>query len=146
MLGGGMLLLGVGELVVRLDEPAPLFFWLPTLWGGGSLVLLGVFGDSGTSPRSITCVIGGAMLGFLPTAWTVVMPLLSVALIVLTLRQTTVENRARGSATRSAPEDPRSLADNHEGDGSGEGHDRAQDVELEDVPGAKDVGDDASDH
>lgn len=91
VLGGGLLLLGVAELVTRLDEPAPLLFWLPTLWGGGALVLVGVFGVRGNPQRSLLCVIVGAVLGFLPSAWTVVMPLLSVALIVLTIQQTSSE-------------------------------------------------------
>ena len=43
IVGGGFLILGVAELVARLDEPLPLLFWLPTLWGGGVLVLQGVF-------------------------------------------------------------------------------------------------------
>lgn len=30
-------LLGLGELIVRVDEPSPLLFWLPTLWGGNAL-------------------------------------------------------------------------------------------------------------
>lgn len=91
VLGGGLLLLGVAELVTRLDEPAPLLFWLPTLWGGGALVLLGVFRVRSSTQRSLVCVILGALLGFLPSAWTVVMPLLSIALIFLTIQQPSVE-------------------------------------------------------
>lgn len=30
----GLSILGIGELIARLDEPMPLLFWLPTLWGG----------------------------------------------------------------------------------------------------------------
>lgn len=39
----GLAILGVGEVVTRLSEPLPLFFWLPTLWGGAVLVFLGSF-------------------------------------------------------------------------------------------------------
>lgn len=31
--GGGLFLQGTAELIARLAEPMPLFFWLPTLWG-----------------------------------------------------------------------------------------------------------------
>ena len=98
MLGGGLLLLGVAEFVVRLDEPAPLLFWLPTLWGGGALVLWGVFGVRDNPQRSLLYVVLGAVLGFLPSAWTVGMPVLSVALIVLTIQQTSRESSAPESS------------------------------------------------
>ena len=39
----GLLILGIGETIARLDEPMPLFFWLPTLWGGAALVFAGGF-------------------------------------------------------------------------------------------------------
>ena len=35
IVGGGLIILGVAELVVRLDEPGSLLFWLPTLWVAG---------------------------------------------------------------------------------------------------------------
>ena len=56
IVGGGLIILGVAELVVRLDEPGSLLFWLPTLWGGGALVLLGVFGNGGNARRSAVLV------------------------------------------------------------------------------------------
>ena len=94
MVGGGLFILGVGELVVRLDDPAPLAFWLPTLWGGSFFILFGVFGRSVTPRNSQLFVILGAVLGFLPTVWTVIMPILSVALVILTIRRasTKLEN------------------------------------------------------
>lgn len=87
IVGGGLILLGVAEFVVRLDEPGPLLFWLPTLWGGGGLVLLGVFGNGGSARRSVGLVTLGALLGFLPTIWTVVIPILSMVLVVLVLQE-----------------------------------------------------------
>ena len=87
IVGGGLILLGVAEFVVRLDEPGTLLFWLPTLWGGGGLVLLGVFGNGGSARRSMLLVTLGALLGFLPTAWTVVMPMLSIVLVVLVFQE-----------------------------------------------------------
>lgn len=84
--GGGLFLLGAGELIVRLDEPlAPLFFWLPTLWGGAALVLVGAFRAGQSRELSRALVILGACLGFLPSAWTILMPLLLLALVVRTI-------------------------------------------------------------
>lgn len=83
------MLLGVAEMATRLDEPGPLLFWLPTLWGGGALVLTGVFGMRGHPQRALVCVILGAVLGLLPSMWTVVMPLLFIALVVVMVRDTT---------------------------------------------------------
>ena len=87
IVGGGLIILGVAEFVVRLDEPGPLLFWLPTLWGGGVLVLLGVFGNGGSVRRAAVLVTLGALLGFPPTAWTMVMPILSVILVVLVIQE-----------------------------------------------------------
>lgn len=87
IVGGGLLMLGIAELAVRIDDPAPLAFWLPTLWGGSGLVLVGVFGRRVKPRRSRTLVILGVILGFLPSNWTVIMPLLSIALVILTIRR-----------------------------------------------------------
>jgi hypothetical protein len=86
-IGAVYLALGVAELVTHLGDPLSLFFWLPALWGGGALVLVGMFGPS-TRPRlSMALVIVGALLGLLATAWTVIMPVLVLAFFVLiTLR------------------------------------------------------------
>lgn len=87
LVGGGLFFLGVAELVVRFDDLAPLAFWLPTLWGGSALILMGVF-DKRVEPRqSRLLVILGAIIGFLPSSWTVIMPLLSIALVVLVIRR-----------------------------------------------------------
>lgn len=85
--GVGLILLGVAELIYRIDEPAPLLFWLPTLWGGGGLVLIGVFGRPRRSGLRPLLVATGAILGALPTAWTVVMPVLSIILVVLVIQE-----------------------------------------------------------
>lgn len=82
-IGAVYLALGVAELVTHLDDPLSLFFWLPALWGGGALFLIGVFGSS-TRPRlSVALMIVGALLGLLATAWTVVMPILVFMFFVL---------------------------------------------------------------
>ncbi|MBA3733780.1 MAG: hypothetical protein H0W90_01075 [Actinobacteria bacterium] len=79
------LALGVAELVTHLDEPLSLFFWLPALWGGGALVLVGVFRATVRPWLSDGLVIIGAFLGLLATAWTVLMPVLILTLVVLTI-------------------------------------------------------------
>jgi hypothetical protein len=81
------LALGFAELVTHLDDPLSLFFWLPALWGGGALVLVGVFGPSPRPWLSLALVIAGAFLGLLATAWTVVMPVLVFAFFVLVIVQ-----------------------------------------------------------
>ena len=85
VVGAGFLFLGAVELATRLDEPLPLLFWLPTLWGGALLVLIGSFGPCQHSRLSHGLVVLGAFLGFVPSAWTIVMPLLCVALVMLTI-------------------------------------------------------------
>lgn len=89
-----MFLLGVGEIIARLDDPLPLFFWLPTLWGGAALVLVGSFRVSHRERLSKTLVAVGAVVGFLPSAWTLLMPVLIITLVIRTImsagRQATV--------------------------------------------------------
>ena len=83
--GGGLLILGVAELITHLDEPLSLFFWLPALWGGGALVLVGVFRATARAWLPVVLVILGAFLGILASAWTVLMPVLALTLVVLTI-------------------------------------------------------------
>lgn len=76
-----MALQGLAELLLRLDDPAPLIFWLPTLWGGAALVLAGSFMANRNDGVSRSMVLLGSALGFLPSAWTLLMPVLIVVLI-----------------------------------------------------------------
>jgi hypothetical protein len=85
VVGGGFFLQGLAELIFRLDEPLPLFFWLPTLWGGAALVLFGSFRIGQREQLSRAMVIAGALLGFLPSVWTVVMPVLIITLVIRTI-------------------------------------------------------------
>lgn len=85
LLGVVFIALGVVEVAVRLVSEEPVdsvavAFWLVTLCGGGALVLVGV-----TRPRgwSFALVALGCFLGGLATAWTVVLPILAVTLLVL---------------------------------------------------------------
>ena len=93
VVGGGFFLQGLAELLLRLDEPAPLLFWLPTLWGGSVLVLVASFRVNRSEGISRAMVMLGAALGFLPSAWTVLMPILIVTLIV----RTTLTSRPRAT-------------------------------------------------
>ena len=68
VVGGGFLLLGVAELVTRLDDLLTLFFWLPTLWGGGILVLLGVFRVTRDPRLAAALVAVGTTAGLLASA------------------------------------------------------------------------------
>ena len=87
MLGGGLgsiyLVFGVLEGITHLDEPASLAFWLPALIGGGTLVLVGVFRVTEPGWPSVLLVTGGLIAASAATAWTVLLPLAAVALLVL---------------------------------------------------------------
>jgi hypothetical protein len=85
VVGGGFVILGIVELVTRLDAPLPLLFWLPTLWGGGTLVLIGMFGADDRPAQSVALVVVGTIVGLLASAWTILMPLLGITLIFLTI-------------------------------------------------------------
>jgi hypothetical protein len=93
-IGAVFLALGVAELVTHLDEPLSLFFWLPALWGGAALVLVGVFASAARPRLSLVFMLVGAFVGLLATAWTVVMPVLVFAFVILV-----VVRASRGSTT-----------------------------------------------
>lgn len=99
-IGAVFLALGVAELMTHLDDSLSLFFWLPALWGGGALVLVGVFGSAARPRLSLVFVIVGAVLGLLATAWTLVMPVLVLALLVLVIVQ--VRRRSPTPAPKTA--------------------------------------------
>jgi hypothetical protein len=80
--GGISLALGAGERVAHGDQPVSLAFWAPSLRGGGALVLYGIFGRAGAAAK---LVVGGAVLRVVATAWTLLVPVLSVVLVALTL-------------------------------------------------------------
>ncbi len=81
----GLLILGIGETIARLDEPMPLFSWLPTLWGGAALVFAGGFVVRGNPRLAKVFVLVGCAAGFTPSAWTLVMPALLVTLAIRTI-------------------------------------------------------------
>jgi hypothetical protein len=82
VVGGLYLALGLVELFTHLDEPASLAFWLPALWGGGALVLYGVFARAQVVAAP---VVAGALVGMVATAWTLILPVLAIALVFFTL-------------------------------------------------------------
>jgi hypothetical protein len=65
-----------------------LVFWFGTLVGGGALVLVGLalIGRQPHLGGSLVCI--GSLMGILATAWTVVVPVLALAVVFLTLRAT----------------------------------------------------------
>jgi hypothetical protein len=90
VVGALYLAFGAGELIAHLDEPVSLAFWVPSLLGGGLLVLYGIFGRSRYATK---LVVLGALLGLVATAWTLVIPVLAMVLVVLTFN-----NAQRGPA------------------------------------------------
>jgi hypothetical protein len=89
-LGLGVLYIAAGaaeSVRAVTSDDGGLWFWFGTLVGGGALVLAGL-----ATPvrhpnirRSLICV--GSVAGVLATAWTVVVPLVAVAVVVLTLHE-----------------------------------------------------------
>jgi len=81
------ILLGLVEVAVRLlaDEPvdaSALLWWSVALCGGGTLVLLGSFVIR-REGWALAAVLLGAVLGMVATAWTVVLPLVVLTMLVL---------------------------------------------------------------
>lgn len=101
LVGGGLLILGVAELVARLDDPLSLLFWLPALWGGAALVLTGVFRATSRAWLSVVLVMLGAVLGLLASAWTLLMPVLALALVLLTIERARRQAPTDGGAARA---------------------------------------------
>jgi hypothetical protein len=73
---------GVGELVAHAGHPVSLAFWAPSLLGGGALVLYGIFGRP--TRFSTKLIVVGSLLGLVATAWTLIVPVLAMVLVVLT--------------------------------------------------------------
>jgi hypothetical protein len=82
---GGLFILGAAELAVRLDDPMPLLFWLPTLWGGAALIVAGHRVGNDRLRIAKVIVLLGCAIGFVPSAWTLVMPVLLIAMAIRTI-------------------------------------------------------------
>jgi len=84
VLGIGFIVFGLVESGIALaGQDNIVFFWFPALCGGGVLILLGLFKVLDPGWASIGLVTVGAFAGALATIWTVIVPLLAVALVVL---------------------------------------------------------------
>ena len=98
-LGVLLLAFGVIEVFTHRDDSVPaLLFWGLSLLGGGTLVLTGVFAWRRPAAVAPTLVVVGSMGGILATAWTLVVPILALSVIVLTIRDV---SRALDDATHA---------------------------------------------
>ncbi len=89
-LGLGLLYVaaGVAESVRALTSgDGGLWFWFGTLVGGGALVLSGMAVSSRHPNVGRTLICVGSMMGVLATGWTLVVPLIAVAVVVLNLQK-----------------------------------------------------------
>jgi hypothetical protein len=84
-LGVLYVLLGVAETVrLVVTGDGGLVFWFGTLVGGGTLLLVGA--RARPDGRHLAAVLAGAFLGMPATAWTLVVPVLALAVVALTVR------------------------------------------------------------
>jgi hypothetical protein len=87
--GGLFIVLGIVEVAVRVlsDDPVDrdaVVFWFLSLCGGGALILAGHFAIR-TGWVSKGLVATGCLLGSIATAWTLLLPILAIALLALTM-------------------------------------------------------------
>jgi hypothetical protein len=83
-------ILGLVEVSVRVLSSEPIdagaiAFWSLSLCGGGALILAGRFLVPRPSGVSIAMVSVGCVAGSLATMWTLVLPALAIALLVLNI-------------------------------------------------------------
>ena len=89
-LGLGLLYVaaGIAESVRAVTSgDGGLWFWFGTLVGGGALVLSGMAVSSRHPNVGRTLICVGSMMGVLATGWTLVVPLIAVAVVVLNLQK-----------------------------------------------------------
>ena len=89
-LGVLYILAGIAETiraVVTGDGGIP--FWFGTLCGGGTAILLGILVYRDRPRVYAALVVVGAFAGMMATMWTLLVPLLAIAVIILTLQRTT---------------------------------------------------------
>jgi hypothetical protein len=86
---------GIAE-TVRLvrTEDGGLWFWFPTLVGGGALVIAGTLLLSRSPTLGCALTTVGALAAILPTMWTLVVPVLLVILIIVSAKQAAAAGRA----------------------------------------------------
>jgi hypothetical protein len=91
-LGLGLLYVaaGIAESVRAVTSgDGGLWFWFGTLVGGGALVLSGMAASSRHPNVGRTLICVGSVMGVLATGWTLVVPLIAVAVVVLNLHKQT---------------------------------------------------------
>lgn len=88
-LGGLLVVAGIAE-TVRLTRSGDggFAFWFGTLVGGGLLVLAGTLIRPRRPVPGFVITTIGCVAGIVPTAWTVLVPVLLIVLIVATANQT----------------------------------------------------------
>lgn len=86
---GGLYLLAAAVETTRalVTGDGGLVFWFGTLTIAGLLVLLGTLHRDLQPPWRRISLVAGACLGMPATAWTLVVPILAVVLIVVELRR-----------------------------------------------------------
>ena len=75
-----------------------IYFWFPTLVGGGVLIIVGTLVASGRPTLGFVLTMLGGFVAIVPTMWTVLVPILLVVLLVSRARQMSA---AGGHAHRS---------------------------------------------
>ena len=94
---------GVAETVRLLRTgDGGLWFWFPTLVGGGALVIAGTLLLPRSPLAGLALTTTGALAGILPTLWTLVVPVLLMVLVALSAKQAT-EAVAADRASRRRP-------------------------------------------
>ena len=91
-LGLGLLYVaaGIAESVRAVTSgDGGLWFWFGSLVAGGALVLSGMAVSSRHPNVGRTLICVGSMMGVLATGWTLVVPLIAVAVVVLNLQKPT---------------------------------------------------------
>jgi uncharacterized membrane protein HdeD (DUF308 family) len=100
----GVLLLAFGVLEVfthRNDTVPALLFWGLSLLGGGALVLTGARIWPRRTGPALALVVVGSLGGILATAWTLLVPVLALAVIVLAIRDASRALEAPTDGSRS---------------------------------------------
>jgi hypothetical protein len=84
VVGSSFLLAGTLETIrVLTSGDGGLAFWFGSLFGGGAMVLLGTLGLRSHPLLALVAVTVGALAGSLATAWTLVLPVLALWLVVM---------------------------------------------------------------
>lgn len=94
-LGGLLIVAGVAE-TIRLTTTGDggLWFWFPTLVGGGALILAGTLMAPTRPALGAGLTVAGCLAGLLPTMWTLIVPMLLIVLAVSTVSR---HHRAPGA-------------------------------------------------